>query len=162
MMPPVKHSLTLVVVMFGVWLSWSCHFTPFLLALGLLSCLLVAWMVARMGLSDSEGVPIALGLRPLLFLPWLVWEIARSNVAVARIILDPRLPIQPSVFRVPTSQKTDLGRVIYANSITLTPGTISLHVDKDEITVHALTKAGRAGLGDGEMDRRVTKLEGGS
>ena len=69
------------------------------------------------------------------------------------------MPIAPRVFRVKTSQRTELGQVIYANSITLTPGTVSINLFDDEIEVHALTVAGAAGLEEGTMDRRVTELE---
>ena len=65
-----------------------------------------------------------------------------------------------SLFEVTTSQKTDLGRVLYANSITITPGTVSIMVYDDRIMVHAISKEGADSLNQGEMDRRVTRMEG--
>ena len=101
-----------------------------------------------------------LGLGVLFYLPWLFWQIARANAAVARIILDPRLPIQPRLVRVRASQRSATGQVLYANSITLTPGTISLDLRNDTILVHALTDEAAAELETGKMDRRVCRLEG--
>jgi multicomponent Na+:H+ antiporter subunit E len=103
-----------------------------------------------------------LPLRALLYIPWLILEVVKSNIDVARRILDPRLPISPRVIEVQASQRRDIGRVIYANSITLTPGTVSIDTDGDRITVHALTEEAAAGLLTGEMDRRVTRFEGGA
>ncbi|MDP6037346.1 MAG: Na+/H+ antiporter subunit E, partial [Candidatus Latescibacteria bacterium] len=74
-------------------------------------------------------------------------------------VLSPGLPISPRVVRVVATQKTDLCRVIYANSITLTPGTVSLVLDGEEIVVHALTKEAADDVESGDMDRRVTGLE---
>jgi multicomponent Na+:H+ antiporter subunit E len=91
---------------------------------------------------------------------WLVWQIIKSNIDVARVILSPSLPISPNVVRVKASQRTTLGLVTYANSITLTPGTVSMYLDGDIIEVHALTESGARELKDGEMDRRVSAIEG--
>ena len=156
----MKLPLYLTLVLFGVWLLWSGHTEPLLISLGALSTVSVVAVCWRMGLIDEEAVPFKLPLRAPLFLPWLLWQVVRSNVDVARRILDPRLPIRPELIRVKASQRDDLGRTIYANSITLTPGTVSVGVEKDEIIVHALTRAAARGLQTGEMDRRVTRFEG--
>ena len=113
-----------------------------------------------MNIVDEEGVPIEMGLRPFIFYaPWLFKEIVMANIDVAWRILDPRLPILPTLIRVTASQKGDLGRVIYANSITLTPGTVSIDMEGDQITVHALSYEGAVEDMSGEMDRRVSNLE---
>ena len=101
-----------------------------------------------------------LGFRPLRYAPWLLWEVIKSNLNVARIIVDPRLPLSPRLIKVSTSQDTDLAQVIYANSITLTPGTITRDIRDHTIIVHALTEESAAILKTGEMDRRVAELEG--
>jgi multicomponent Na+:H+ antiporter subunit E len=103
-----------------------------------------------------------MGFRHLPYVPWLLWEILKANVDVARIILHPKLPIRPHLFRVEASQRSEVGQVIYANSITLTPGTISLDVRDNGILVHALTDEAADELKKGEMDGRVTRLEGAS
>jgi len=157
----VLRTSSLGLALFGVWLCWSGYFTPFLLTLGVLSCLGVLALAHRMGLIDAEGAPFELTLRALVYLPWLLWEIVKANVDVARRVLHPRMPISPRIIRVPASQQTNIGRVIFANSITLTPGTISLRVDDDVITVHALTRQAAESLLQGEMDRRARWVEGG-
>ena len=95
------------------------------------------------------------------YLPWLTVEIIKSNIDVAKRVWHPDLPISPTIITVKASQKTALGLVLHANSITLTPGTLSIDVEDGEIEVHSLTKELVAAFDDGEMDRRVTKLEGG-
>ncbi|MBW2421779.1 MAG: Na+/H+ antiporter subunit E [Deltaproteobacteria bacterium] len=142
------------------WLLWSGHFEPALLAYGLLSCALVLVVSLRLDVVDPEALPVHFGLRPILYLPWLFVEIAKANVDVAKIILSPTLRIYPHLIRVPARQRSEVGQVTYANSITLTPGTISLDVRDDQILVHALTKEAAAGVESGEMDRRVAWMEG--
>jgi len=83
-----------------------------------------------------------------------------SGWQVTRIILAPRLPVSPVLVRFRPSQKSTAGLVTHANSITLTPGTITVEADHDSFLVHALTRAGAEGLAGSEMDRRVTRLEG--
>jgi multicomponent Na+:H+ antiporter subunit E len=156
----VKLPLYLTLVLFGVWLLWSGHTEPLLISLGVVSTVSVVAVCRRMGLIDEEAVPLGLPVRAPLFLPWLLWQVVKSNVDVARRILDPRLPIRPELIRVKAGQRDDLGRTIYANSITLTPGTVSVGVEGDEIVVHALTREAAEGLQTGEMDRRVTAFEG--
>jgi multicomponent Na+:H+ antiporter subunit E len=99
-------------------------------------------------------------LNAVTYWPWLASQIALSALNVSRIILTPRLPISPVLIRVKMSQKSDVGKVTYANSITLTPGTISVDLEDDEILVHALTQKGATELAAGTMDRRVSRFEG--
>ncbi|MCE2438094.1 MAG: Na+/H+ antiporter subunit E [Candidatus Latescibacteria bacterium] len=157
--------LSLGVTLFGVWLLWSGHYTierTLVLVLGIVSCLAVVAIVRRMGIVDSEGHPIHLAGRAILYVPWLLLAILRSNVDVALRILNPRLPVSPTLIRARATQKTALGKVIYANSITLTPGTVSVDVENDLVLVHALSRESARELAEGEMDRRVTAVEGGS
>jgi multicomponent Na+:H+ antiporter subunit E len=113
-----------------------------------------------MDLVDREWRPIHLLFgRVLGYWPWLIWEIIWSNVDVVRRILDPRLPISPTLIWLKASQRTDIGLVTYANSITITPGTLAMKLEGDQILVHALSREGAEALAAGEMDRRVTLLE---
>ena len=150
-------------LLFGFWLLLSGHYTPLLISLGVGATALVVYIAMRMDVVDQEGVPLHLGGRLWLYLPWLFKEILVSNIEVARIILDPKLPISPTMVRFRGSQKTDLGRAIYANSITLTPGTITTGVDGSELEVHSLTHIDLAHreLEEDEMDRRCTWVEQG-
>ena len=154
--------LSLVVVLFAFWLLLSGHYTPFLVIAGLLTALAAAVVGRVLGFGDAEGYPIELTASALLYWPWLIKEILFSAINVASIILRPSLPISPQLISVPTSQKGPVGLVTYANSITLTPGTITVQVDRPHHTflVHALTKGSADGLASGEMDRRVTNMAG--
>ena len=142
------------------WLLWSGHSEPLLLAFGALSVAIAILFALRMDVIDEESEAYHLGLRPLLYIPWLLWEIAKANLHVARVILTPSLPIQPRLLRIRARQETDLGRVIFANSITLTPGTVTLDVRDQTLLVHALTRDSAEGLLDGRINDRVAWLEG--
>jgi multicomponent Na+:H+ antiporter subunit E len=156
----VVHALYLGGTLFAVWLLLSGHYTPFILILGVASCVIVVAITKRMEVVDQEGHPVHLTWRALIYWPWLMVEIIKANIDVAKRILIPSIGISPTMLRVKTSQTSDLGKVIYANSITLTPGTISVDVANDEILVHALSKGGADDLLTGEMDRRVTRMAG--
>ncbi len=163
----LHRAVGLGLVLFAVWLLWSGHWPGvsesgwLLTGLGAVSCLAVVLIARRMQVVDREGAPFEVTPRALLYAPWLIWQIVKANVDVARRILHPGLPIQPHVIRVRASQQTDLGRVIYANSITLTPGTVTIDLQGRDLTVHALTDEAAQGLATGEMDRRVSSTEQG-
>lgn len=142
------------------WLLLSGYFgKSLLLAMGAASVIFVVLIARRMDVVDHEGHPVHLSARGLLYWPWLLKEIVRSSIAVSAAILQRDMPIHPSIFTVRASQKTELGRVAFANSITLTPGTVTIALDGDMLTVHALTTASASGWEESEMDRRVTTLE---
>ena len=150
----------LCLLWYAMWLLMSGHYDGLLLSLGAASVAGVVLLVRRMQLTDREGAPFHILPGLLTYLPWLVGEVFRSNVAVARVILSPRLPIHPRLVHFHGHQKTDLGRFIYANSITLTPGTITVRLDAEGFRIHALTREALDGTEEGEMDRRVCRLEG--
>jgi multicomponent Na+:H+ antiporter subunit E len=185
----MKQGVVLFLHLALAWLLWSGHFEIDLLIYGLVCCLIVVGITKRLRVLDRESLPAYLGLRPFLsYVPWMVWEVIKANVSVARIILDRTLPIDPQLVRVRADQKTALTQVIYANSITLTPGTISLDVRthrrmeeahdlrenvesaddparsgwpiiRGSILVHALTSEAAEAVVEGEMGRRVCSLE---
>lgn len=154
--------VSLAAALFVFWLLLSGHFDPFLVISGAVAAVAIALVGARIGYADEEGHPAELILPGLRYWPWLAKEIVKSTIDVARIILDPALPISPRLILVSPSQKTAVGKVTYANSITLTPGTITVEVGRHDhrFVVHALTEAGAAGVETGDMDRRVTAFEG--
>lgn len=148
-------------ILYAFWLSLSGHYTPLLLTLGVVSCILVVYIAWRMDVVDHEGLPLHIAGRLLLYIPWLLKEILVANIRVAGIILSPKLPINPVMVRYRGSQQTDLGRALYANSITLTPGTITTGVSGDVFEIHSLSWVDAASGEENEMDRRVTKVEQG-
>ncbi len=152
--------LSLGVALFVFWLLLSGHYKPFLIVLGLASCAAILALSRRMTIVDEEGHPVQLALGALTYWPWLIAEIVKSTWGVAKLILNPDLPISPTLVRVPADQKTRVGVNVYANSITLTPGTISVDVQGNQILVHAITAEGAEELLEGAMSARVKALEG--
>ena len=150
------HAVSLGLVLFATWLMLSGFFEALLLTFGIASCVLVVWIAHRMDVVDHEGQPVHLGIRIAGYWLWLIVEIVKASIDVARRIVDPKLPIQPNTFWTKASQQTELGQVIYANSITLTPGTITVDIEADEFIVYALTQSAADGC-PGSLERRVAK-----
>lgn len=147
-------------VLFAFWLLLSGIFTPFLMGAGALVAVAVIAFAHRMDVMDHEGQLVRLAPRAIFrYWPWLLKEIVLSAWQVSKIIVNPRLPISPTLQRIKASQRTDVGRTVFANSITLTPGTIAVEVGRDEILVHALTSEGANSLANGDMDGRVRDFE---
>lgn len=145
--------------LYALWLVLSGLYTPLFLALGAGAAGLTVILSARLGLLDREGVPLEFGLRFLGYWGWLAGEIAKANLAMARLILSPRSALDPQIVRWRATQHGDLGRATFANSITLTPGTVTLDIEGEEMVVHAIVPAMGDAAGGAEMDRRVTRLE---
>ena len=154
----------LAAVLMAFWLLLSGHLEPLFIGYGILSVVLSIAFARRFDVVDAESFPIDLSIRAITFWPWLVVEIFKSAIDVTKIVLNPRMPISPTLVRVTAHQKGAVGITTYANSITLTPGTISVAVSerKHEILVHALTQEGAEALEEGSMDRRVVVFEGGA
>jgi len=153
------HAVSLGLILFATWLLMSGIYIPFILLLGVFSCAVVVVIALRMDVIDHEAVPLHITFRALLYWPWLLWEIVKANIDVTKRVLG-LAPISPTMIRLQATQKTELGLVTFANSITLTPGTISIDVDPDgTILVHAISREGAESFSDGKMDRRVTELE---
>ncbi|MEO3429917.1 Na+/H+ antiporter subunit E [Pelagibius sp. CAU 1746] len=150
--------LVLLGFLVAAWLLWSGHTEPLLLGLGAFSCLATLIVVWRMGYFDREIFALTISLRLLAYWCWLIKEIVKSSLAVAKVVLDPRLPISARYIELKASAPGPIGQVIFANSITLTPGTLTLDLYHGELKVHALTQQGADDLMSGEMDRRVAKL----
>jgi len=143
-----------------VWLAWSGLYKPLLLGLGAFSCLLTFIIVKRMGYFDDEVFQLRFDLRLLTYWFWLAREVYRSSIDVSRIILDPKLPISPRVIDVVSTSSNHLDQVILGNSITLTPGSLTLDLYEGVARVHTLTEGSAQDLLEGEMDRRVAGMSG--
>ena len=155
------HILVLFVTLAALWLLWSGLYLPLMLALGLASVILVVWLTRRLETIDHESVPSHLGLKVLSYWGWLVKEIVVSSIAVTRIVLARDMPISPTMVQTRSKSPGVVGRVLFGNSITLTPGTLTTDLDDDGlITVHALTTDGADGVVNGDMNDRVAALPG--
>jgi multicomponent Na+:H+ antiporter subunit E len=156
----MKYVISATAVLLVFWLTLSGHYTAFLITAGVIASVAIALLAARMDVVDHEGHPVHLAPAALTYWPWLVWQIILSAINVSKIIINPSLPVSPTMTRVKMAQKSDVGRVTYANSITLTPGTISVDIENDDIIVHAITRENAVDLEGGEMNQRVAKFEG--
>jgi len=133
---------------------------PILLVLGALSVILSVWLAHRAGMLDSEGVPGHVFPGILGYMVWLTFEIGKSNIAVAKQVLAIEPELSPKMFRVPLTPKSSAGQVIFANSITLTPGTVSVDLTQDTILVHGLSEALCDEADIANMGQRVCNFEG--
>ena len=151
-------ALLLFVFYFVIWLLLSGHYDPLLLTLGVLSCITCLYVTWKAKFIDEEGLPLHLLIRLPIYTVWLFKEIIKANIDTAKIIIlnNP----DPQNFRVKTSQKTEAGKVTYANSITLTPGTVTTELDGDVLEVHALSSDMADDVKSGAMDKKVSWLEG--
>jgi multicomponent Na+:H+ antiporter subunit E len=147
--------------LFAFWVTLSGFFDPLHVGSGILCTAAVAVLSRQLQLMEIPArqerfhLATAPWHRQAGFVLWMVREIAVANWQVVRIVLDPRLPINPAIVRFRSTLTTDLGKTIYANSITLTPGTITVQVAGDEFVVHALAADEPMVVGLREMERRV-------
>lgn len=149
-------SLTLLLIVF--WLLNSGHYTPLILGLGGASIALVILIARRMKVVDEESVPFHLSREIPGYYLWLLTELVISNIQVVKRIWSPNTTLNPVVETLSITQDNDMGRVILANSITLTPGTITTAVTEKSITVHALDYSSIEALKNGEMGARIRRL----
>ncbi len=133
-----RYGFILAVAMAVFWLAMSGYFKPMLLILGVISVVMTLWMCARMKILDEETAPYLYVPLTLSYFIWLGKEIYKANIAVVRAVMSPEMKISPSMVRVPIAGKDDMSATMFANSITLTPGTVSIDIDEDSILVHAL------------------------
>ena len=158
----MAYLIGLVIALTVFWLSNSGHYTPLLLSLGAVSIALSVLLAHRLGGIDRESSPYVRIIGFITYLPWLVLEILKANLLVIKACLRADLDICPALVRVRTTCRSDLAKVTFANSITLTPGTVTVEVEGDKLLVHALYEA-EAGPGAfDEMDRRSARaMDGG-
>jgi len=155
----MRHTIILFLSLSVFWLVNSGHYTALMLLLGLVSIVIVLYVAHRMDVVDHESQPVHLTLKLPAYYAWLIKEIILSNIMVVKHIWLGNKSISPVMKTITGSQKTDIGKVIYANSITLTPGTVTVNLEGDQFTVHSLIEESIDDLEAGEMDRRVSKLE---
>jgi len=152
-------SILLFVTLMGFWLLLSGQFeSSFLIGSGVVSSALAVFCCHRLGLIGASYQPIASLPGFLLYLPWLLSQIVIASLDVTRRSWSPRPAIQPRLVKVPHKIDHPLAQTLLANSITLTPGTVTVDVAEDHLLVHALTEAAQKGVLEGSMTQRVSKL----
>lgn len=149
------------IIMFVFWILLSGELHFILILSGIISSLLVSYWSHDLLIGNAdiklEAVRV---IRFIKYLPWLLWQIVLSNIDLVYLTLHPKLPIDPRMISFKNEYKTDMGKVTLANSITLTPGTVTIEVNKDEFIVHAISKESAKSLISGEMQERIKKIEG--
>lgn len=154
----MRYVISLILLLSILWLALSGVYKPLLLILGGGSVALVVWLSLRMEVVGVEHNPVIYSWRLPLYWAWLTGQIVMANLHVAGRILAPG-SIRPRIVRVPAPHYSSVARVTYANSCTLTPGTVALQLTRDELTAHALDDASAVSLEDGSMADRITWLE---
>lgn len=150
-------------ILFGLWCVFSGMFDVFHLALGVISCLIITLISGDL-FFNSEKITkshIINGLRFIKYLPWLIYQIIIANIHVAYLVLHPKMPIEPFVLEYKAKLKKDISKVVFANSIILTPGTITMDITKDNVfLVHCISRKVADDLLTGEMEKRVANVFG--
>ena len=134
----MRFAFILTLIMIAAWLTLSGYFIPMILTFGVISIVIVVWMCARMRILDGETVPYLSLLPTLSYFVWLFAEIVKANVQVVKAVLSPDLEVSPTLVKIPLNTDVDIAETMFANSITLTPGTVSVDMQPDHILVHAL------------------------
>ncbi|MDX1490709.1 MAG: Na+/H+ antiporter subunit E [Pseudohongiellaceae bacterium] len=150
--------ISLIALLIAFWLLNSGHYTPLILGLGAASIVLVFVTVTRMKVVDEESLPFHLARELPSYYIWLIGELIKSNLQVVRRIWSSSAELNPAMETIEITQHSDMGRVILANSISLTPGTMTTAVTDNSITVHALDKSSIDELKGGEFGARIRRL----
>lgn len=147
-------------LLFALWMTLSGFFDAFHLTLGVICCGLVTWWSGDLLFEErtvSLGGLLRRGIGMVGYLCWLLWQIVLSNIHLLKLSLGDMKEVSPRIVEFRTHLKTDFGKYLLANSITITPGTITLKIIGDVFYVHAISAAAAAGL-DGSMERRIAAV----
>ncbi|MEP0943126.1 MAG: Na+/H+ antiporter subunit E [Rhizobiaceae bacterium] len=146
--------------LFALWLIMSGIYKSLIIGFGAASSVLCVWIIYRLGLVEGKGIlqqfRIVAGLR---YLFWLIVEIGKADWAVAKVILAKVMPSQQRLVGVPANQRSDIAKVLFANSITITPGTVTVETESNQLIVHALTDEAADLAALEAMGARVCELE---
>ena len=156
--------------LFGLWILLSGHLEREFLALGVVSAVgavaFTAWVFhgshegAFSPLPRNAGWRAGTLVRFIAYIPWLLWQIITSNLHVVRLVLHPRMPIEPSLVRFETTLTSEPAQVLLAQSITLTPGTVTVDAANGSFLVHCISRVSREGIAGGSIQRKVAAVFG--
>ena len=152
----------LLIALAAFWFAMSGQTSPFFLALAGLAVLLTLVLSARLKIIGRDASFYHRIPQMLLYAIWLLGQIVKANVAVIARVLGPRHAIDPAMVAVRTKARTELGKALFANSITLTPGTVTVDVDGDALKVHALVRETATPASFETMDRRASAAADGA
>ncbi len=157
------YRLSIFLLLCGIWIVFSGQFDAFHLTLGVLSSAFITAISSSFLFVDRSkgfGVRFQEVIRLPGYLLWMLYQILLSNIHILKLALTPGdLPeVEPSLVRIKTNLKTDFGKWMLANSITLTPGTITISIEGDELLIHSISKVTTAGVLDGTMERKIARI----
>ena len=155
----MKYSFSLAILLAVLWLAISGVYKLPLFVLGAASIAIVVWLSRRMDVVGVEHNPVLYSWRLPVYWLWLLNEIAKSNLEVARAALAPQSRVRPRIVKASVQLGSAVAKVTYANSLTLTPGTVTLLLEEDCLEAHALLESSATGLESGAMERKVAWLE---
>ena len=152
--------LVLAILYSSIWIAFSGHFDFLLLSFGVLSVSIVLYTLRRMRIVDETPIKFQMNaFKLVIYSFWLIKEILKSNITVTKTILSQKIQVKQNMFNVPLSPKSDAAQVIFANSITLTPGTITVETEKNSLLVHALNFSDNMEDEIADMGNRVSEFE---
>lgn len=162
--------LTQWVLFFGLWVALSGVFLDEFLVIGAITAVLAVGLSERLFQGTHEGAFSAapprvfwyfgVTARHLLYVPWLAYQILIANVYVVYLIMHPRMPIDPSLVEFDTTLTSEAAQVTLAQSITLTPGTVTVDASDGKFLIHCLSRKTRQGIADGDIQTKVAKVFG--
>ncbi|MGP1366809.1 MAG: Na+/H+ antiporter subunit E [Schwartzia sp. (in: firmicutes)] len=162
---PMLHMGSLAIMLFAFWLLLTGSIERKFLTYGVLTALITAWVTYPLLLIPNDAGTkkyFLLGVNPgklVLYLLWLFWQLVLANLDVLKATVRPEIEIAPRIVRFRYQAENPIAKVCLANSITLTPGTVTIEVTEDGVfTVHALTDGAADGLKDGAMQKKVAWL----
>ena len=154
------HITKWAILLSAFWLLLSGYIQPLLLSFGAVSVILVLFVLKRMDEVDQERQEIGTGIRLIRYLPWLIGQIISSSIHVTKLIWSSPKELSPSLAKINAENVPAKRRALYANSITLTPGTLSVDLVDGEVTVHALRQSSIEALEKGIMEKKITGIWG--
>lgn len=134
------------------WFAMSGETSPFFLGLSVIAVLATLWISATLKIVDRDSSPYHRAPHLIIYMGWLIGEIVKANLAVISRVLGWRQSIDPAMVEISTATRTSLGKALFANSITLTPGTVTVDVDGQVLKVHALVRENAGAEGFASMD----------
>lgn len=153
----MRYVITFIILLL-CWIIWSGHFDAWHLTLGVISCIIVTYLSSDLLFKRErfQKRDLKETVRFIKYIPWLIYQIILANIHVAKLALSPKMPIQPSLITFPTKLKKDISLLTFANSITLTPGTITADIKPGGYyVVHAIDRTVADDLLSGAMENRV-------
>ncbi len=154
----MRYVISLSLLLVVLWLAISGVYKPVLFMLGGFSVILVVWLSVRMDVVGVEHNPVLFSWRLLAYWWWLFCQLVKSNLHVSRLVFRTR-DVKPRLLSVPVPHEAAVAKVTYGNSVTLTPGTVTLKLTDDTLEAHALDEASARELEAGDMARKITWLE---